>query len=145
MQLSPHFYLAEFTHTQIGERLGLDNGPPRAVFDNLKMTAQRMEVVRKILGDVPIIISSGYRSPQVNRAVGGAQDSAHCKGFAVDFIAPAFGTPYQVAKKLAEADPRIEFDQLIYEMTWVHISFDPLNRRQIMTYQHGDASNGLRP
>lgn len=145
MQLSPHFSLAELTLSQTASRMGLDNAPPRAIFDALKDTAAKMEAIRTLLG-VPIVVTSGYRSPQVNRAVGGAHDSAHCKGFAIDFIAPAFGTPFQVAKAIKDADPLIEFDQLIYECgQWCHISFDPLNRRQIMTFQDGEYTNGLRP
>ena len=146
MQLSEHFTLAEFTHSQTAARLGLDNTPSREVTENLKLAACRMEIVRKLLGNVPIVVSSGYRSPQVNRAIGGSNTSDHCKGHAIDFVAPSFGTPFQVAKAIAEATPRIEFDQLILEFgNWVHISFAPANRRQVMTFQHGDYSNGLKP
>lgn len=145
MQLSEHFALAEFTHSQTAARLGLDNTPSKEITENLKLAACRMEIVRRLLGNKPIVISSGYRSHQVNRAIGGSNTSDHCKGHAVDFVVPAFGTPYQVAKAIAEAVPRIEFDQLIYELTWVHISFAPANRRQIMTFQDGQYTNGLKP
>jgi zinc D-Ala-D-Ala carboxypeptidase len=67
----------------------------------------------------------------VNRAVGGSAISAHCNGDADDFIVPEFGTPQQVAKRIRDAG--IPFDQLIFEGTWVHISFARAMRGQVLT------------
>ena len=99
------------------------------VKNNLTITAANLEKVRELLNH-PIIISSGYRSPAVNRAVGGAATSAHTKGWAVDFICPGFGSPVQVVEKLKSSD--LIFDQIIEEGTWVHISFAPTMRKQVM-------------
>lgn len=122
-KLSPHFQLSEFTHSQAAARLGLPNEPGPAALNNLRRLAQHLERVREVLGGVPLIISSGYRSVEVNRAVGGAARSAHLAGLAADFTAPRFGTPREVCRALAKAG--IPFDQLIYEGTWVHFAVAP--------------------
>lgn len=128
MKLSDHFYLEEFTITNVR---GADNTPNSAILVNLQVTADYMEDVRKLLGNNPIIISSGYRSPGVNRLVGGAPKSAHMRGLAVDFICPKFGTPLDICHKIATSG--LNFDQLIEEGTWVHLSFDETMRRQVLT------------
>lgn len=131
MKLSEHFTLAELTASQSAARLGLDNTPPVAIVDALRKTAQLLEQVRALLGK-PIIVSSGYRAPQVNRAVGGAANSAHMLGCAADFACPAFGSPLEVAREIAQSD--IAYDQLIHEFrAWVHIAWSPQPRRMVLT------------
>ncbi len=58
-------------------------------------------------------------------------DSAHVTGNAADFICPAFGVPLDIVKKIAASG--VKFDQLIQEGTWVHISFDPAMRQEVLT------------
>jgi hypothetical protein len=127
MNLSEHFTLSELTHTSTG----LDNTPPPDVVLHLTKTAYGLEEVRTLLGDNPIRVSSGYRSPAVNRKVGGAQDSQHLTGCAVDFTCPAFGTPEDIVREIVASD--IAFDQCIHEFKrWVHISFTGSNRRMAL-------------
>jgi zinc D-Ala-D-Ala carboxypeptidase len=146
MQLSDHFSLAELTASQEAVRHNIDNVPSDQVLANLRTTAEGLELVRAMLAK-PIIISSGYRSEELNHALGGVTSSAHCRGFAADFISPAAGTPYQIACRILSND-RIKFDQLICEGDWVHISFAPPLRRQVLTatFKQGVASYapGLR-
>lgn len=111
MQLSEHFTLEEFTASQTAIRRGLNNTPTPQMIEKLKRTAQKMEQVRALLGK-PIFINSAYRSPSVNRAIGGAATSQHCKGEAVDFVCPQFGTPKQICQAIIKAG--IHFDQLIF-------------------------------
>lgn len=126
MQLTPHFSLAELTVT----KTKLDNTPSKEVIEVLRTTAFYMEKVRELLGNVAITINSGYRSPDVNRAVGGTSNSSHTYGYAVDFT--AYGhTPLTISNILSKSN--LKFDQLIYEKTWVHISFDPRMRGNILT------------
>lgn len=126
MQLTPHFSLAELTVTNTK----LDNIPSKEVIEVLRTTAFYMEKVRELLGNVAITVNSGYRSPDVNRAVGGTSNSSHTYGYAVDFT--AYGhTPLTISNILAKSN--LKFDQLIYEKTWVHISFDPRMRGNILT------------
>ena len=125
--LSAHFSLAEFTTTQIR---GVDNTPSAEVIEHLEVTARQMERIREFLAH-PIIVTSGYRSPEVNRRVGGSPTSAHIQGWAVDFLSPRFGTPLAVCQALQKSD--ILVDQLIYEGNWVHCSFRPLLRKHMLT------------
>jgi hypothetical protein len=141
-QLSPHFSLEEFIMSQTASRAGLDNTPDARILVNLRRTANYMEYVREMLGGKAILISSGYRSPAVNRAVGGVPDSAHMLGHAVDFICPSFGSPLTICRHLA-GTPTVLFDQLIQEGTWVHISFDPRLRRQLLTKAGAGFQSGI--
>ncbi|MEW5685776.1 MAG: D-Ala-D-Ala carboxypeptidase family metallohydrolase [Pseudomonadota bacterium] len=127
-KLSEHFSLEELSATQ---HRTIDNRPPQRVVETLRGTATRMEEVRRLLGDRIITVSSGYRSPALNRAVGGARTSAHLTGHAVDFNCHGFGGPKKVCRALARSD--LAFDQIIEEGRWVHISFEPRNRRQVLT------------
>lgn len=132
-QLSQHFTLEEFTRSEWAARHGLPNSPNSDTLQHLIDTAQQMEQVRTLLGDRPITVLSGFRSGRVNAAVGGAPLSAHLIGYAVDFVCPDFGTPFEIANFL-EQQQALEFDQLIYEFRdWVHISFDPQMRRQCLS------------
>lgn len=130
MKLTEHFTLDELTRSDTAVRKGLDNTPPPEVAQRLLLTAVGLELVRELLG-APILITSGYRSPKVNSAIGGSPNSQHCKGEAVDFIAPGFGTPKTICLAILDSD--IAFDQLIEEGGWVHISFSDHPRRSILT------------
>lgn len=132
MQLSEHFSLEEFTFSETGSRHGLDNTPGSKELENLQYTALQMESVRDVLKN-PINISSAYRSPTVNRAVGStAKKSQHMDGCAVDFTCPKFGTPRKIVEKLKASN--IKYDQLILEFDrWVHISFTKeANRKEVL-------------
>lgn len=139
MNLSPHFTLAELTASETAARRGIDNDPPPEVIERLKHTALGLEAVRIRLG-APIIVSSGYRSPDLNAAVGGSRNSDHTRGDAADFICPGFGGPSTIVSALK--DSGIAFDQLIEEFgRWVHISFGPRMRGQVLRIDR----NGTRP
>ena len=137
--LSPHVTLEEMILSQTASRLGIDNTPTPEIISNLTQTANLIEQVRSLLGDLPIIISSGYRSLALNSAVGGVPSSAHTQGMAADILCPNYGNPYSVCKAIEAST--IDFDQLIYEFAaWTHIAWAPNNRRQILTID----SNGSR-
>ena len=138
--LSPHFTLDELTFSQTAERLGLNNDPGPEVLAALKRTALGLEAVRVRLGGAPILVSSGYRAPPVNAAVGGSPSSQHMRGEAVDFTAPRFGVPRQIVDALADSD--VPYDQLILEFgRWVHISFSGNPRRHALVIDR----SGARP
>jgi len=134
--LSEHFSLDELTASQEATRHSINNKPSEKVVENLRMLAALLEQVRTLLGSHSIHISSGFRSLALNRHIGSFDTSAHVRGYAADFTCPAFGKPIEVAKKIAESN--LKFDQLIYEGTWVHISCDPQNRRQLLTARFKD-------
>jgi hypothetical protein len=147
-RLTDHFSLAELTQSETAARRQIDNTPSPAVVENLTRTAQTLEQVRTLLGARPILVSSGYRSPAVNTAVGGAANSAHMTGLAADFICLGFGSPLEICRKIAASN--IPFDQLIQEGTWVHIGLAPAAqkpRQQVLTANFGPGTttyvNGL--
>uniref|UniRef100_UPI00262D5907 D-Ala-D-Ala carboxypeptidase family metallohydrolase n=1 Tax=Janthinobacterium sp. TaxID=1871054 RepID=UPI00262D5907 len=124
------FSLAELVGSQVATRKGIDNTPTPAVVANLTRLAALLEQVRALVG-APITVSSGYRSPALNRAVGGAASSAHVLGLAAD-ISTAKLAPKALALLIRQSD--IAFDQLIYEGTWVHIALSAsAPRRQVLT------------
>jgi putative chitinase len=131
MQISPNFTLAEATYSETAIRLGINNQPNEQQLENMKISAQGMEAVRKILGK-PIRINSWLRLPEVNVAVGGSRQSSHMDGWAIDFTCAGFGDPYAVCKAIQESD--IQLDQCIHEFgRWTHISFAPQMRNQFLT------------
>ena len=147
-QLTANFSLEEFTDSQTAARNGLNNIPKEgtAPRKNLKDTADTMENVRAILGH-PVLISSGYRSPAVNKAVGGASNSAHTHGLAADFTCPGFGTPLQICKALEPHMVELGIDQLIHEYaTWVHLGLraeDLKPRHQKLTIDKNGTRSGF--
>lgn len=141
MNLTPHFTLDELTASQAAARLGLDNTPPAEMVAALKRTAQLLEEVRTLLGK-PVLVSSGYRSPAVNRAVGGAANSAHMLGCAADFSCPSFGSPLDICREIVRSN--IAFDQLIHEFrAWVHIAWAPTPRNMVLTIDAAGTRSGL--
>jgi zinc D-Ala-D-Ala carboxypeptidase len=123
-KLTEHFTLQEFTDSQTAARKSINNVPPVGSPErkNLLRTAEVMEKVRTLLGDKPILISSGYRGPSLNAAVGGSKNSAHMSGLAIDFSCPSFGTPRAICKKIEPHMEELGVDQLIHEFeTWVHL------------------------
>lgn len=146
MNLSEYFTLSELTVSETAARRGMKNIPIGKALENLKQTAARMDEIREGLGS-PIIVTSGYRSPEVNASVGGSRTSAHCHGLAVDFTCPGYGNPLAAAKAILASG--IEFDQLIHEFgAWVHIGFaEPGKppRKQVLTISKRGTMTGLHP
>lgn len=143
MRLARHFSLDEFEVSETAARLGIDNRAPPEVVNALMYTAQGLEVVRQALGGHPVIITSGYRSPELNRAVGGSASSQHMKGQAADIIVPGFGRPIEVCRRILEVG--VVFDQLIHEFGgWAHISFVQAGARlMVLTIDRQGTRRGL--
>jgi hypothetical protein len=146
--LTEHFTLEEFTRSDRARVLGIVNTPTPAIVANLRRLAKFAELVRSELGGAAMMISSGYRCPALNRAVGGAANSAHLDGLAIDFTAPAFGTPMAVCQALNKSS--LQFDQLIYERSgsaiWVHLGIateGKAPRRQVLTIDSRGTRVGL--
>jgi len=138
MRLSENFTLREFTKSQTASRKGIDNTPSeqhleaaQALFENVA------QPVRDYFG--PTIITSGYRSPALNEAIGGSATTQHSKGEAVDLEVPGVATA-EVAEWISK---NLVYDQLILEFYtpgdtnsgWVHVSFksDGSNRQENLT------------
>lgn len=135
MQLSKHFSLEEAIFSETAEAKKLDNTPSMAVLERMKFTAAKMELVRELLENKPIRVTSWYRGAEVNKAIGGVPGSQHSLGQAVDFKCLHFGSPRDICLMLRKYKDVLQYDQLILEPTWVHISFTPTHpRMKELTY-----------
>ena len=121
MNLSPHFTLDELTESATALRLGIDNTPlPWEIEALTRLCEQILEPLREHFGK-PVAVTSGYRSPRVNGAVGSKPSSQHCKGEAADI--KIHGVPNLEIAEWIKANT--EFDQCILEYPpggWVHVS-----------------------
>jgi putative chitinase len=123
--MTPHFTLAELTHTD--HRL-LDNTPNATELVNLQRLAEFLETVKTTLGGKPIMINSAFRSKAVNDAVGSKDTSQHRQGLAADFRVPGMA-PDAVVRALLH----LPYDQIIREYdAWTHISIADKPRRQAL-------------
>jgi zinc D-Ala-D-Ala carboxypeptidase len=136
MNLSAHFTLSELTFSDAAIRAGIDqSNPPQFIIDNLKKLCLALERVRGITG-APIKITSGYRSADVNKKIGGAIHSAHLSGLAADIQCPEFGAPLQLCQAIESSD--IKYDQLIHEYRcWCHIAVGGAERHLSLTKEYG--------
>jgi len=132
-----NFTIDELIHSDTALRKRIDNTPSAEVLVGLNRLIGHLESVRSILG-APMRITSGYRCKELNKLIGGAKDSAHMQGWAADFVCPQFGTPLEIVKKIAASE--LLFDKLIQEGTWVHISFAPTSRREVLTAHFNGSS-----
>ena len=122
-----YFTLQELTRSETAERLGINNTPDAAVVGHLEeLTERLLDPLREAFGR-PIIVTSGYRCPELNKAVGGSPTSAHLQGYAADLV-PKNGNVQLFLEftywwLLREGKP---YDQLIAETSskgarWVHL------------------------
>lgn len=133
-QLTEHFKLKELIVT----KTGIDNTPPNHIIDNLYTLAQALEKVRASCNGNPITVLSGYRSPDVNKAVKGDDKSAHMKGLAADFVVGNM-TIKEVFDTIRKAG--IVYDQLILEPSWIHIGLAATPRKQNLIFDGKVYSN----
>ena len=143
MKLSKNFSLAEITRSSTAKRTGIDNAPNKEHLNNIQTLIRKVvQPLRDAIG--PVRISSGYRSPALNRAINGSNKSQHCKGEALDLQFWENGEMNN--KKIYDwiLSSGIDFDQMIneFDYSWIHISFKEFkNRKQVLeayTDEDGD-------
>ena len=138
MKISEHLYLAEVIRSESAKRYGISNMPTEEHIANFKLLAENIfEPIRSHFR-CPILISSGYRSKELNNKIGGSKTSQHCLGQAVDIDMD--GTDYGATNadifKYIKSD--LPFDQLIWEFgndsnpDWVHVSYSDRHRKEIL-------------
>ena len=151
MNLTAHFTMEELIQSDMAVRLGIDNTPPQNIVPNLIVLAEGLEQIRGVVGH-PLHVSSGYRCEALERVLcekdflawcarhskGSAvawpeyfARKGHPKGFCADFTCRAFGTPLEIIRVVRNCG--IRFDQLIEEGSWIHASFDPRLRGEVLT------------
>jgi hypothetical protein len=126
-KLSPHFSLYEFTWggtqmPQESKRFFSDEIITEKI-EAMKYLAEQMEKVRELLGNFPIKIHCALRPYKWELYRKRSGTSQHITGNAVDFSCPSFGTPLEIAKFLSKHKEKLNYDQLIFEHGWIHISF----------------------
>jgi hypothetical protein len=129
MQLSTNLSLAEVTRSETAKRRGISNMPTPEHIENFKKLAINIfQPIREHFGK-PIIISSGYRSAELNKAIGGSLSSQHSSGEAIDIDMD--GTDITNKQIFDYIKDNLTFDQVIneFDYSWVHVSF-AANRSQ---------------
>lgn len=129
MKLSKNFSLDEFTLSEYAIRRGIDNTPNAEQIENLRqLCIWILQPLRDALNK-PVVISSGYRSPEVNAGIGGSKTSQHMKGQAADIYVPGM-TIQELYELIRDSLP---YDQVIQEFNrWVHVSYAEPQRKQAM-------------
>ncbi len=132
--MAKYFSLSELIHSDTAAVRRIDNTPSHDVVRRLNaLMDDCLDPVRELWGS-PIGVNSGYRSPSLNAAVGGASSSQHMKGEAADITTGNIADNLQLFERIAAS--AIPFDQLIDENRgrWIHISYraDGKNRRQVL-------------
>lgn len=128
-----YFTFAEFSKSDTATRLGIDNTIPESAKGAIEqLVNQVLDPLRQAWGR-PIIVTSGYRCPKLNSAVGGSKTSHHVKGMAADISAGNKVDNKRLYDLIIALN--LPFTQLIDEsdFTWVHVSLDPANvKRQTL-------------
>lgn len=150
MNLSPNFTLEELTKSEYALRNGIKNEP------NEEQLQSMIELAQKVLQPIRdafkkgVKVNSGFRSPDLNKAIGGSPTSDHCKGQAADIEIPGVSN-YAVSKWIQD---NLEFTQVILEFYtpgvpdsgWVHVSYDPKNlKKQALTATKKDGKTVYLP
>lgn len=138
MRISKHISYKEATQSQTATRLGIPNVPSQYDVQNMQLLAEKVFEPLREFFDVPIYVSSFYRSKELNQAIGGSSRSQHCEGRAID-LDDVYGgvTNAEIFQFIANI---LDYDQLIWEFgndenpAWVHVSYvsEDQNRKQML-------------
>jgi hypothetical protein len=151
MQLSTNLSLAEVTRSETAKRRGISNMPTPEHIENFKKLAINIfQPIREHFGK-PILISSGYRSAELNKAISGSLSSQHCSGEAIDIDMD--GTDITNAQIFNYIKDNLNFDQMIWEFgtdanpDWVHVSFaaNRSQRKQILVAKKANGKTTYTP
>ena len=150
MKLSEHLDLSEVIRSESAKRNGISNMPTEGHIANFKLLAEKVFEPIRLNFRCPINLSSGYRSVELNKCIGGSLTSQHCTGEAIDIDMD--GTPHAVTNKMVfnYIKDYLEFDQLIWEFgtddnpDWVHVSYESTGkqRKQVLkAYKQNGKTN----
>lgn len=132
MKLTTNFTLQEFTHSATATAKGIDNVPDAGQVENLRRLCTRLLQPLRELYDEPFAINSGFRSTELNKAVGGVPTSQHTKGQAADIRVEI---PRELLRVLKTSG--LTFDQAILYPTFLHLSYNSANNRKEVLYAKG--------
>jgi zinc D-Ala-D-Ala carboxypeptidase len=152
-RISKHITLAEAIKSQSATRLGIDNTPTTEHLEAMKILAEKIfEPIMEMHGK-PIAITSFYRSPKVNKKIGGSATSQHCLGEAMDIDADVFDNGITNKQIFDYIKDNLDFDQLISEFgtkekpDWIHVSYTTKrkNRKQILRAERVNGKTVYKP
>jgi hypothetical protein len=132
MKLSQHLSLSEVIRSESAKRNGISNMPIALHIENFKLLAEKVfEPIRTHFG-VPIHISSGYRSVELNKCIGGSLTSQHCQGEAIDIDMDSSTSGVTNKMVFDYIKNNLEFDQLIneFDYSWVHVSYESTGKQR---------------
>lgn len=142
-----YFTISELCASSVAKQQGIDNTPTKTIEYNLTKLVDAILDPLRVLYGKPIIVSSGYRSPKLNKAVGGASSSQHLTGQAADiYVRNSNGTVNTTeTRKLYDliVDNKLPYDQVILEKgtvanpQWIHVSYDETRGRRQKLYFNG--------
>ena len=146
MQLTKNFHLTELTRSTTASRLGIPNNPNHEQIANLRLLCSKvLQPVRNHFKK-PVLVTSGFRSGALNKAINGSPTSQHSHGQAADFDIPSVDN-WVVADWIHR---NLNYDQLILEYYsggntgWIHVSYSPRHKNQELTINRRGTFDGLR-
>ena len=148
MSISKHISYKEGVYSRTATRLGIKNNPNAGQMENMITIAEEVfEPLRAYVGG-PIKINSFFRSPELNKAIGGSSKSQHCHGQAID-LDDTFGRCTN-AEMFEFIKKYLDFDQIIWEFgddenpDWVHVSYvspEQNRKRCLKAYRENRKTN----
>jgi len=131
MNLTEHFTLSEFVRSETADRNHIDNTPSPEVVSNLRALCRNVLEPARVAFGAPIYVTSGYRCPALNAAVGGKPTSQHLRGEAADLQVQGVKNLRKLYKVIKDHGV---FDQLLYETNrtgakWIHVSYTSYSNR----------------
>lgn len=129
--MTKNFTLEELLRSSFAFKNELSNTPNDKQLQNMRVSVLALEYLRAYFGNVPIVVSSGFRSHEVNRAVGGSPTSSHIDGQAYDIIIMNKKSMKENALSIIRSD--INFDQIIVYKSFIHLGLGPKKRRQLIS------------
>lgn len=141
MEKKSYFTIEEICRSSVAKQHNINNVPDEPeILNNINYLIENLDALREAWG-ASVIVSSGYRCPELNKLVGGSKTSSHQTGFAADIQPKSMDDFDKFSAFCREYFKHHDFDQLILEQVgnskWIHISFDPKNRKQFLKTNNG--------
>ena len=128
-----YFTLKEFERSSVADKYNIDNTIPKELVPHIEELIDFLNPIREVWGK-PIVVTSGYRCKELNKKVGGVDNSAHTIGYGVDLVSGDFKVFSNFIKSYFQSHPEIKFDQVIIERSgksqWIHIGLYNRDNKQ---------------